>query len=505
MKQTALLIMILTIFSKIFGFVRDITLSYFYGASSLSDAYLISLTIPMAIFGFIGTGISTGYIPMYSKIEQEYGEKESNKYTNNLINIVLCICTLVVILVLSFTEPVVKLFASGFEGETLEAAINFTKVSIFGVYFTGLVYIFNGILQIKGNYIAPALIGFPLNLFIILSIFTSVKTNSMVLAIGSFVATASQLILLIPFAYKKGFRYKYVFDIRDKYIVNMAHIAMPVIISASVNQINLLIDRTIASRIAVGGISALNYASRLNGFILGIFVSSIVTAMYPNISRMAVKNNIDGFKATVSEAISGINLLVVPASVGAIIFAKQVIILLFGRGAFDIEAISMTSRALFFYSVGMIGFGLQEVLSRAFYSFQDSKTPMINATIAVVMNIVLNLILSKFMGIGGLALATSISAIFCTGLLFISFRKKLGPFGMKQIIISFVKILVASLIMGAIAKSLFNILLRSIGANLSLIVSIIVGALFYFVIVYFLGVEEMSSIINAVKRKFKIV
>src|SRR5699024_3854161 len=178
----------------------------------------------------------------------------------------------------------------------------------------------------------------------------------------------------------------------------------------------MLVDRTIASRVVEGGITALNYANRLNGFIQGIFVLSISTALYPMISKMAAENNMQGLKKSVAEAISGINLLVIPATVGSMVFAEPVVMLLFGRGAFDSNAISLTTAALFYYSIGMLGFGLREVLSRAFYSLQDTKTPAINAAIAVVINIVLNIVLSKFMGIGGLALATSISAIVCTGL-----------------------------------------------------------------------------------------
>ena len=119
MKKTALLLMFITILSKILGFVRDISLSYFYGASYISDAYLISITIPMVIFTFVGIGIYTGYIPMYSKIVQEYGNIEGNRYTNNLINMLFIVCTIIFIFGQVFTVEVVKIFAAGFKGETL--------------------------------------------------------------------------------------------------------------------------------------------------------------------------------------------------------------------------------------------------------------------------------------------------------------------------------------------------------------------------------------------------
>lgn len=504
MKKTALLLMIVTIVSKIIGFGREITLSYFYGASDISDAFLISLTIPSVIFSFIGTGISTGYIPLYSKIEQKYGEKEGNRYTNNLVNILLIMCTGIIVFGLLFTDQIVKIFASGFEGDTLVLAVKFTRISLFGIYFTGLLSIFKGFLQLKENYVVPALIGFPMNFFIILSILLSSKTNILVLAIGSVIATASQLALLVPFVHKEGYRYKFVLDTKDEYIRKMVYIALPVMIGVSVNQINVLVDRTLASGIAVGGISALNYANRLNGFVQGMFVTTISTVMYPMISKMAAQSNFDGLKRSVSEAINLINLFVIPATVGAMIFAEPVVRLLFGRGAFDPEAISMTSNGLFYYSIGMVGFGLREVLSRAFYSLQDTKTPMINAAIAMGMNIVLNIILSKYMGIGGLALATSISAVFCTGLLFVSLRKKIGPFGMKNTTISFIKILVSSLGMGIVAYLAYNILLSYISGNLSLIISICIGAVVYFVIIYFMKIDEVDTLVNAAKKKLNI-
>lgn len=501
MKKTALLLMIITIISKLVGFARDLTLSYFYGASSITDAYLISITIPSVIFGFIGTGIATGYIPMYSKIEKLEGSNEGNRYTNNLVNILLVLCTILFVFGLIFTVPIVKLFASGFEGETLEMAISFTRVTLVGMYFTGLISVFNGFLQIKGNYAIPALIGFPMNFFTIIAIIISSKGNVLLLSVGTVIATASQLLLVLPFTYKKGYKYKPVFDLKDKHIKNMVNIALPVIIGVSVNQINVLVDRTLASRVAEGGISALNYANRLNGFVMGIFVLSITTALYPIISKMVAEDNMDGLKKSVSEAISGINLLVIPATVGFMIFSEPIIRLLFDRGKFDAQAITMTSGALFFYSLGMIGFGLREVLSRAFYSLQDTKTPAINATIAVLLNIILNIILSRFMGIGGLALATSISAILGTILLYVSLRKKIGSFGMKNLSISFVKIIGASLVMGLIAKLSFNTMKGAVGQNISLVIAIGIGAVVYGVMIYFMKVEEVDVLVGMLKDK----
>lgn len=502
MKKAVILIMVLTIFSKFIGFFRDVTLAYFYGASGVSDAYLISLTIPTVIFGFVATGISTGYIPMYSRIEAKHGEQNSKEYTNNLLNILWALCTGIVVLGLVFTEPLVKVFASGFEGDILELAVTFTRISIVGIYFSMTIRILSGYLNMKKYYVVPTLIGLPLNIILIISIILSSKFDLvLVLAIGNVVAIIIQFLILLFFAYRKGLKYQFIFKPKDEHIKGMLMLAIPVIIGSSVNQINKLVDRTLASQISIGGISALNYANTLNLFVQGVFVVSISTVMYPLISKMASNDNMIGLKRSVSQAINGINLLVIPATVGSLLFAEPIVELLFGRGAFDESAVALTSNAFFFYSIGMIGYGLREVLSRAFYSLQDTRTPMINAAIAMSLNIVLNFILSRYLGIGGLALATSISAIFGTVLLYISLRNKIGSFDMKQLSTAFLKIVVASVVMGVSAKFFYDFSLPLLGFSVSLIAAIIVAVIVYFVLIFAMKIEDVEEIIKGIKKK----
>lgn len=501
MKKTVLLLMLIAVCSKLLGFARDIILSYYYGASGISDAYIISITIPTIIFSFIGTGIATSYIPIYSSIIKEKGSLAADRFTNNIINIIIILCTFILIISLIFTTPIVKLFASGFQGSTLDLAIDFTRIGIVGVYFYGLIYIFNGYLQLKDNYLGPALRGIPLNLCIIASVILSANYGTSILAIGSVVAVIVQLFFLIPLAYKKGFKYNIVLDFKDEHVKKMIFLSIPVIIGVSVNQINVLVDRTIASQIALGGISALTYATRLTQFIQGIFVESIATVLYPKISKMASEKNWDSLKKHLLEAICGINLLVIPSIVGTMIFSEPIVKLLFGRGAFNTHDALMTSNALFYFSLGMIGFGLREVLARAFYAMHDTKTPLINAAIALVINIILNIVLSKYMGLGGLALATSISSIICTALLFTSLRKKMGSLKIGSAFYSILKIIAVSLIMGIVSKIAYNLLILSFIPITALFIAILVALIIYLSLISFMKINEVNIIIASLRKK----
>jgi putative peptidoglycan lipid II flippase len=493
--------MLITILSKILGFGREVFISYFYGATNISDAYFISLTIPVVIFSFIGTSVTTGYIPMYSSISKEINEKESYRFTNILITMILLICTILVLAVQFFTEPIVRVFASGFQGETLELAIMFTRVTILGIYFSGMIFILNGFLQIKNKFIVPALLGFVYNITIIISVYLSTRVNIIALSYGLVFSSFIQFVFLVLFIRKEGFFLKIIADFKNEYLIKFGKITLPLIFGISITQINVLVDKTLASRIAVGGISALNYADRLNSFILSTVVMSITVVVYPLMSKVVANKDITSLMKIISESVVMISILLVPSTIGAIHFSRELIDILFARGAFDANALSLTSSALMFYAIGMLGMGLREVLSRVFYSMQDTKTPVKNAALGMLINIVLNIVLSRYLGIGGLALATSIAATFTTILLFISLRKKIGPFGMKQISISFLKILFASLVMGGLAKLSFNYLTASLSQNLSLLIAIGTGAVSYFVIIYFMKIEDVDIIVGAIKKK----
>ncbi|MEK0175383.1 lipid II flippase MurJ [Tetragenococcus halophilus] len=188
---------------------------------------------------------------------------------------------------------------------------------------------------------------------------------------------------------------------------------------------NQIVDKTIASTVTTGGISSLTYANNLNNFVNGVFVLSVTQAMYPRISKMSIQSDIEGLKKSVNECLGMILIFLVPTTLGIIFFAEPIIILLYGRGAFDGRAITMTSQVLFFYSLGMLGVGVREVLTRPFYALQDTKRPVINATIGVLFHLILSIILSQFIGVNGIALATSLSAILTALLMYFTLKKRL--------------------------------------------------------------------------------
>lgn len=504
MKKSAAILMILTGITTIVAFARELILAYFYGASYITDAYLISLIIPQTLVAFLGAAIGSIYIPMYRNIEYKISIRRADEFTSNILNFLFLICTLIVLLVYTFTPYFIKIFAIGFTGQTFELAIKFTRISIIAIYFSIILNLIGNYLQVKNKFGAFGIISLPLNIIIIISILLSVKYNLYILSIGSVVGAILQLLLILPSIKKAGFQYSFNLNKKDIYIKKFISLSIPVILGVSVYQINTIVGQAIASQVVEGGISALSYASRVNALVFGLFAVPVATVMYPMISKMSAENKIKELKEIVSKAFISVMLLVLPATLGSMVLAEPIVRLLFGRGVFDNQDIHMTASALFFYSLGMIGVSLREILYRTYYSFQDTRTPLINAVIAMVLNIILSIILSKQMGIAGIALANSVTSILCAILLFVNLRKKLGNFFLKDLFKTPFKIIVTSIMMGYFTMIVYKILINFLNFNIVVILSIILGGIFYVLLINLMKIKEFDEVVLLIKKKLKL-
>lgn len=508
MAKATLCLMIVTMISKILGFLRELILTYTYGASAISDAYITSVSIPTILFALIASALGTTFIPLFYQIDKEDGRQNSLLFANNVFNIIIILTLLLAMAGFIFAEPLVKLFAMDFTGEKLEIAVRFTRIMIFGVVFIGLSNIMSSWLQINDKFAITGIVGIPYNIIIIIGILLSSKININLIAICTTIAMASKFFILLPYSIKSGYKYTLHLNLKDKNIKKMLYLIIPVFIGAGVNQLNTIIDRSLASTLGDGIITVLNSANRLNSFVLGLFIATIGSVIYPKLSRLADFNNREKFSETVSNCINSIILLIIPISVGAIVLSEPIVKIVFERGEFTADASRMTAIALACYSIGMIGFGLRDILGKVFYSIQDTKTPMLNGAIAMCLNILLNIIFIKTLGYIGLALATSISSIVCIISLFINLRNKIGYFGQDKIVNTSIKVFGSSILMGIITHithKLMNILLGIgfINEVIILIISISIGAISYILTISKLKVEEIYIILNIARKKLK--
>lgn len=502
LAYSAAMISILTLVSKVLGFLREVMIANRFGSGMETDTYFVAMTGTVIIMGTLGAALNTTLIPIFTEIGQRYGKKGKLKYFNNVVNIVMVITLVIVALGVVFSPIIMKILAKDFEGDQFILAVKLHRIGMPIAIFLGLTYVFSGLLHSSQIFGPPAISGLPYNfVFLTYLIFLSKEPNIVTLMIVSVIAATFQFLILVPATRHMGYRYRLSFNLKDRYLQKAMSLVVPVLIGSAVQQINVIIDKTLASGLVVGSISALNYASKINEVVIAVFIMAITTVIFPMLSEAFARDNMGEVKDILGQGINIILIITVPATIGLILLGQPLVYLFFQRNAFDEVATYMTSQALIFYCVGLVGSSLRLMLNKVYYSFQDTKTPMINGMVAVVVNLVFNLILIKPMGHSGLALATSISATVTTIALFISLRKKIGPIGLTRYLICFIKTLAASLIMGIVVFLIYYKLGSILPAVklvqiILLFASVAIGAGVYFGLCVVFRVKELGLILR---------
>jgi len=505
--KSVIIIIIFTLGSKFLGFVREVLIAAKFGSGMGTDTFFVALTATSLLASLLNTSIKTTIIPVLSEVEARESKQGKDNHTNNILHIILGISFVIVLFGLILAPLCIKIIAPGFEGSQFELAVYLMRIGLPVMMFSGIVGVFRGYLQSELMFMESAATMFPFNfVYIFFLIFFSGLFGIKGLMVASVLAVGSQVIIQIPGLRKAGYKYKYVLDIKDKYIRKILFLVPPVLLSVAVNDLNKIVDKALASNLVTGSISALNYSNRLKTFVLGVFVSAITTVIFPMLSQEANKESLHDMKKVMGFGINVILLITIPATVGLVVLSKPLVRIAFERGAFDTLATSMTSGALVFYALGLVGMAMRTLLDRVYYSLQDTKTPLKNGAIAVGLNIILNLILIRFMAHRGLALATSIATVIATILLYYGLEKKIGPLDTKRYINCGLKSLIASAIMGIVVYVVYSGICRTIGGSfilelISLLIAIVIAAILYFVLIYIFKVEEIRIAVAMLKAR----
>ncbi len=496
-----LILIFTTIFAKVLGFARELSLAYVFGASAVSDAYIVAFSIPTIIFSGIGTAILTSYIPIYTNL-QNNRPKELRKFSDSVMTMIFLVSVAVLAVFLIFDRQIVRLFAVGFTGSTMDLAVELSGLMMISILFIGVYYILQGYLQIHGSFFAVGMVSVPLNIAVILSICLSNEEHYRWLGWGVVIGYGAAFVMLLIAAKRKGFRFRPCFDFGDKNIRHLLVVVFPIFLGKAITQLNTMVDRTIASVLPEGSVSALSYANRITGFVTAVFVVSVATAIFPQLSRFSATNNIRKMKRSFATSAGLMSLIVLPISAGAMVFSREIVTLLFLRGAFTEQDVEATAQVLFFYSLGLLAFSIKDVMLNVFYALQDTKTPTVNSVLALVINTVLNILLLKPLGVKGLALATTLSGTITLLLLAWSLRRKIGRLGLRRLIISLVKMTVATVLMAAAVRPVYDLLF---GATESLLLSFCVavaaGGLIYVAANILLRTQEMGVVIVTVGER----
>lgn len=441
MFRSGLLVMIITMVSRVLGLVRAGIIAYYFGASAMTDAFFSAFKISNFFRQLLGEGaLGSSFIPLYNERVESEGEENSKQFIYSILNLLFVFSTIVTILMIIFSQGIIDGIVSGFPDETKIIASRLLKIMSMYFVFISLSGMVCAILNNFKQFAVPASTSIFFNLAIILASMYFGKTYGIdALAYGVVIGGLFQFLVVLPAFFKimKGYSFK--IDWKDPYLKKIFIMICPMLIGIVARQVNTIVDQMFASYLAEGGVSALENATRLYLLPVGVFGVSISTVIFPALSKAMSKNDLDGATDNIIKGLNILLFLIIPSTAVLTFYAPEVIRLTLSYGKFDEEAVRVTSQALLYYSLGLYFYTAIYLMTRAFYSVKNSKYPVKFSIISIVINIVLNFLLIKSMAYRGLALSTSIASGVNFFLLLIVFRRKYINFSLKKSYIFFIK------------------------------------------------------------------
>ncbi len=504
MKKTALILIVLSLLSKPLGFIRQLLLSYFFGATDITDAYFVATSV-LGLVMIYFSAISISYIPTYNKILTNNGEKHANKFTNHLISIQLLGSIFVVFIILMFSDIVIYFLASGFDRYTSSLTRNMLVILIISIPAMIITNELSSFLNIKNKSVQRALALYS-NHIIIIFVILAGYYSIFLLPIGGVVCSFILLLILVWLSYKQGLKlsFRLSFDENIRYALLFA---IPMVLNNSLILINKLVDQNIGSRLGDGVISAINYSAGLQSLLVdGVVGLLLINVVFPRLSLLFQQNKQEAV-LTYRKVLVILQCIVIPISCLFIFFANDIVSFIYQRGEFGESAVNMTSIVLSTIAIGLPFIVYNIVCNNMLFAYHLSKLPLMLSIVVVATNVIFSIILSHFYGLHGLILGTVISVMFGAITSALIFKCKVASLELRILLSKIFRILLVSLITVFITFELREFLHLYLSQNISTIIYISCASFLYLVLIQFVRINEITIIrelaIQNIKQRLK--
>ena len=456
--KSASIISLVTIASRILGYVRDQRIALLLGTTFAADAYVLAYRIPNLFRRLVAEGSMTAsFIPVFTTYMRERTKEEVWDFANKLFWTLALVVAIITILGMVFSPFVVHLFAG--KSAAGNQAVELNRIVFPYLFFVAMAALAMGILNCFHIFGLPAATPVVLNIatiaFSIGAVWRYFKDPATSIVVGVLVGGVLQFLMQVPALVRKGMTFKFGISFSHPAIRNVARLMIPRLFGIGIGQINLLVDTRFATAANMpgGSLAALYLADRVMELVLGGYAIAVATAILPMMSHQAAANDFVALKKTLTFSVRIVAFITIPAMLGLMILREPIIRVLFQHGQFMAASTRLTARALLYYAIALPGLATVKLVVPAFYSTRDTRTPVIVAAISMVINVLLNILflntwLFAWVQNGGPALATALACYFDFFALFIIFRLRHGVLGTREILSSFSRIFLCSAIMG---------------------------------------------------------
>lgn len=507
-KKNSLLYSIFTIslislISKLIGFIREAIVAAYFGTSINMDMFFLANGVIGGAITAIASAIGVAFLPLFLEKKAKKGLAQALKMTNTICLNILVICAVVVSIIFMTSKYIANIIGMEYSYGQITILVKYIRIISITSFFSVIVYLMMSILNGEKKYGITELTGMLYSIVTIIGVVISHKSVD-VLAYTLLVSIVIQAFILYVVVYKKQEKIKSRINLRDKNFKRLYIVLFPVVLGNTTLYINQVIDKLIASNLEEGAISALSYSGTLYSFINVLLVASLVTVFFTEFSKCKIEENIEQVKVVWKKGIVILLLMLIPISIICIFFSNEIVTLVLKRGKFNEESVILTASALAFYTIGAPFYGVRNLTIRVFYAFNDTKIPMINGIISAVANILLSIVLANILGIKGITLATSISAIISSILMVRSLKKIVGKIEFGGMWKTIFKIIIATII-SVIGVVIFKYTFKEINYLMTLIGGTLVCILVYLLTLMFLKCKELQEAIAIIKIKAQLI
>jgi putative peptidoglycan lipid II flippase len=409
----SLILTVAALASRLLGWIRLLVIGSQFGASRELDAYFAAFRIPDAIFQLVVAGaLSAALIPVFASYRARGQDREAWQLASSVINLVLIALAGLSLVMAIFAPVFVPFVAPGFDAPTTELTIRMTRVMLISPVLIGMGAVVTGILNSYQQFTVPAIAPLLYNVAIIAAaIFLAPIMGVEGLAVGVAIGSLAHLLVQVPNLARVGQRYDLTIGLGHPGVRRVAWLMGPRTLGLAAGQLNFLVSTVLASGLPEGSLTAYNYAFQLSQIPVGVVGVSIAVALFPTLSQDAALGRIGDIRRQVATAIRVLLFVAAPVMAIMIVLREPLTDVFYQYGAFSASASERTASALLFFAIGLGGHIVVHVLARTFYAMQDTRTPVTWAIVAVAINVPLMAWLVGPMGVEGLALALSISAV----------------------------------------------------------------------------------------------
>lgn len=488
--RIALLLIVITSLSKVFGFARDIILTNAYGAGMVADAYLSVLSIPDMFLDLFANTAMMGFVPIaIGKLNDS--RDELNSFATSVLKVLLGCAAIFTLLMTLFPGTVMNLLAPGFEGAQRELAIRFLRILSFTMLFRSITSVFHSYLSTMKYFVPAAFLGITLDISIIAAIIISKRFDLVyLLPIGCVIGTFLQIILLMPFALKKGLRFRKKAATFKEDIKELLIMSIPAVLAVGLMQISTVFNKALASDMEMGAITMLNHSGKISFVVENIIVSSIATVLYPLLSESHIKGDLENIRFLLGDAIDKLITFLLPASVGLAMLAQPIISLLFGHGEFTEQNVKTTSVLMILQVIGILGIAVQTVLSRALFSMKKIKLSIVISLSLLATFLGLSYIFSRIGGLYGIALAVGTSYTVGGLVYYFVLNRICGGINARSTGITLIKSAVASAVMACVVFLIMRF--SPLSTIVDMMLSVGAGVAVYFALAQILKLKHAS-------------